>query len=90
MYLGRGVFGGDADAGGHKWISVVTVDAAGPQGFFYDEWVAKQSSMSRAWLKISATAENSGRVTESFLNGERKRKTAEQFANRKLDRRAHV
>ncbi len=53
----------------------------GPQGFFYDEWVAKQSSMSRAWLKISATSENSGRVTESFLNGERKRKTAEQFAN---------
>ena len=52
----------------------------GPRGFFYDEWVAKQSS-TRTWLKISASAESSGRVTESFLNGERRRKTAEQFAN---------
>ena len=52
----------------------------GPRGFFYDEWVAKQSS-TRTWLKISASAESSGRVTESFLNGERKRKTAEQFTN---------
>ncbi len=52
----------------------------GPQGCFYDDWVAKQSSMSRAWLEISAAAESSGRVTERFLNGERKRKTAEQFA----------
>ena len=49
-------------------------------GFFYEEWIAKQSS-TRAWLKISAPAGTSGRVTESFLNGERKRKTAEQFAN---------
>ena len=53
----------------------------GPRGFFYDEWVAKQSSTTRDWLKISASAESSGRVTASFLNGERKRKTAEQFAN---------
>ena len=52
----------------------------GPRGFFYDEWVAKQSS-TRTWLKISASAESRGRVTESFLNGERKRKTAEQFTN---------
>ena len=53
----------------------------GPRGFFYDEWMAKQSAATHAWLKISASAETSGRVTESFLNGERKRKTAEQFAN---------
>ena len=43
----------------------------GPRGFFYDEWAAKRSTATRTWLKSSASAESSGRVTESFLNGER-------------------
>ena len=53
----------------------------GPRGFFYDEWAAKQSTATRTWLKSSASAESSGRVTENFLNGERRRKTTEQFAS---------
>jgi len=52
----------------------------GRSDFFYQEWMAKDTTKDR-WLRISGpVAESSARVDADFLASERRRKTAEQFA----------
>ncbi len=52
----------------------------GRSGFFYEEWMAKDTAQ-HPWLRISGpVSESKGRMDEGFLATERRRKTAEQFA----------
>jgi len=51
----------------------------GRAGFFYEEWTAKDAGQDR-WFRLEGKAEGGQRVTEEFLARERRRKTAEQFA----------
>lgn len=50
----------------------------GRQGFFYETWVAKDAGKQK-WLRISAPAETSGRVSAEVLERERGWKTEEEF-----------
>jgi len=54
----------------------------GRSDFFYQEWMAKDTTKDR-WLRISGpVAESCARVDADFLASERRRKTAEQFAEK--------
>ena len=52
----------------------------GRAGFFYEEWMAKDTAK-HPWLRISGpVSESKSRMDGDFLDSERRRKTAEQFA----------
>ena len=52
----------------------------GRSGFFYEEWMANEAKK-HPWLRIEGRVpEHGGRVDRDFLAAERRRKTAEQFA----------
>ncbi len=69
---------------GHLWLLSTP---HGQRGFFYREAIAPPQAAAHPWLRLSAPAEgpqSSGRLTKEFLVAERRRKTAQQFAQEYL------
>jgi len=51
----------------------------GKRGFFYEEWAA-QDSATHPWFRLTGRLGTGGEVKAGFLENERRRKTAAQFA----------